>query len=136
MSPNGSSIEEKARHVRSSAQLAMKSIDPQVRIGPVHLKVADLERAIAFYLRVLGFDLIQRMGASAAFMSAGGYHHHVGLNTWESHGGSHPPRGTNGLYHFAILYPTRAALADAFQRLIEVRVPLEGAADHGVNEAL
>jgi catechol 2,3-dioxygenase len=114
----------------------MDQIHPQMRIGHVHLKVADLERAIAFYAGVLGFDLVQRMGASAAFLSAGGYHHHIGLNTWESDGGSPPPRGTTGLYHFAILYPTRAALADALRRLIEAKVPLEGAADHGVSEAL
>lgn len=111
-------------------------MDPRVRIGHVHLKVANLERAIAFYAGVLGFDLVQRMGASAAFLSAGGYHHHIGLNTWESEGGSPPPRGTTGLYHFAILYPTRAALADALRRLLEAKIPLEGAADHGVSEAL
>lgn len=111
-------------------------MDPRVRIGHVHLKVANLERAIAFYTGVLGFDLVQRMGASAAFLSAGGYHHHIGLNTWESEGGSPPPRGTTGLYHFAILYPTRAALADALRRLLEAKIPLEGAADHGVSEAL
>src|SRR5690348_1178622 len=111
-------------------------IDPGVRIGHVHLKVADLERALAFYSGVLGFELTQRMGGSAAFLSAGGYHHHIGLNTWESQGGSSPPPGTTGLYHVAILYPTRAALADALRRLIAAGIPLDGASDHGVSEAL
>ncbi len=110
-------------------------IDPGVRIGHVHLKVADLERALAFYCGVLGFELTQRR-QGAAFISAGGYHHHIGLNTWESHGGSPPPLGTTGLYHLAVLYPTRAALADALRRLIEANIPLEGASDHGVSEAL
>jgi catechol 2,3-dioxygenase len=108
----------------------------QVRIGHVHLKVADLERAIAFYRDVLGFQLMQRFGRSAAFLSAGGYHHHIGLNTWESAGGSPPPPGTTGLYHLAILYPSRVELADALRRLVAAKVPLEGAADHGVSEAL
>jgi catechol 2,3-dioxygenase len=108
----------------------------QVRIGHVHLKVADLERAIAFYRDVLGFQLMQRFGRSAAFLSAGGYHHHIGLNTWESAGGSPPPPGTTGLYHLAILYPSRAELGDALRRLVEAKIPLEGAADHGVSEAL
>jgi catechol 2,3-dioxygenase len=112
------------------------AIDPKVRIGHVHLKVADLERALNFYCGVLGFDLTQRYGSEAAFVSAGGYHHHIGLNTWESLGGSPPPPGTTGLYHVAILYPTRAALADALRRLIAAKVPLEGASDHGVSEAL
>jgi catechol 2,3-dioxygenase len=112
------------------------SIDPQVRIGHTHLKVADLERAIAFYSGVLGFDVMQRMGDSAAFLSAGGYHHHIGLNTWESAGGSPPPPGTTGLYHVAILYPSRAALADALRRLAAAGIPLDGASDHGVSEAL
>jgi catechol 2,3-dioxygenase len=112
------------------------TIDPQVRIGHVHLKVADLERSLAFYCGVLGFTLTQRMGDSAAFVAAGGYHHHIGLNTWESAGGSPPPPGTTGLYHFAILYPTRAALADALRRLAAAGVPLDGASDHGVSEAL
>lgn len=107
-----------------------------MRIGHVHLKVADLERAIAFYRDVLGFQLTQRFGRNAAFLSAGGYHHHIGLNTWESAGGSPPPPGTTGLYHIAILYPTRAELADALQRLIHAEIPLEGAADHGVSEAI
>jgi catechol 2,3-dioxygenase len=110
-------------------------INPGVRIGHVHLKVADLERALAFYCDVLGFELTQRRHG-AAFISAGGYHHHIGLNTWESAGGSPPPLGTTGLYHLAILYPTRAQLADAFRRLIEAKIPLEGASDHGVSEAL
>ena len=111
-------------------------IDAQVRIGHVHLKVADLQRALDFYCGVLGFELTQRYGAQAAFVSAGGYHHHIGLNTWESLGGSPPETGTTGLYHLAILYPTRAALADALRRLKVAGVPLEGAADHGVSEAL
>ena len=111
-------------------------IDPQVRIGHVHLKVADLERAIGFYRDVLGFELMQRMGNQAAFLSAGGYHHHIGLNTWESLDGTVPPFGTTGLYHHAILYPTRAALADALRRVMAAKIPLEGAADHGVSEAL
>ncbi|HEX3555122.1 MAG TPA: VOC family protein [Thermoanaerobaculia bacterium] len=111
-------------------------IDPQVRIGHVHLKVADVERALDFYCGVLGFELTQRFGASAAFISAGGYHHHIGLNTWESLGGSPPPPGTTGLYHLAILYPTRAALGDALRRLIAAGIQLDGAADHGVSEAL
>lgn len=108
----------------------------QVRIGHVHLKVADLERAIGFYRDVLGFQLTQRFGRSAAFLSAGGYHHHIGLNTWESAGGQPPAPGTTGLYHVAILYPTRAELADALQRVIRAGVELEGAADHGVSEAI
>jgi catechol 2,3-dioxygenase len=111
-------------------------IDPGVRIGHVHLKIADLDRSIAFYHGVLGFDVVQRMGDSAAFLSAGGYHHHIGLNTWESRGGPPPPRGATGLYHVAILYPERAALADALRRLVAARVRLDGASDHGVSEAL
>jgi catechol 2,3-dioxygenase len=111
-------------------------IDPGVRIGHVHLKVADLERSLAFYCGVLGFELIQRMGDSAAFISAGGYHHNIGLNTWESLGGAPPPPGTTGLYHSAILYPTRASLADALRRVVAAGIPLDGAADHGVSEAL
>jgi catechol 2,3-dioxygenase len=111
-------------------------IDPRVDVGHVHLKVADLDRAIGFYHGVLGFDVMQRMGPSAAFLSAGGYHHHIGLNTWESRGGQPPPQGSTGLYHVAIRYPDRAALADALRRLIEARVPLTGASDHGVSEAL
>ena len=112
------------------------TIDPRVRIGHVHLKVADLERSLAFYCGVLGFELTQRMGHGAAFISAGGYHHHIGLNTWESAGGSPPPPGTTGLYHLAILYPERRLLADALRRLIAAGIELEGAADHGVSEAL
>src|ERR671920_2620208 len=115
---------------------AARRIDPGVRIGHVHLKVADLERSLAFYCGVLGFELMQRYGTQAAFVSAGGYHHHIGLNTWESQGGSPPPPGTTGLYHVAILYPTRAALADALVRLAEAGIPLDGASDHGVSEAL
>ena len=119
-----------------AAEKKTKPIDPGVRIGHVHLKVADLERAIGFYRDVLGFELMQRMGDQAAFLSAGGYHHHIGLNTWESQNGSPPPFGTTGLYHHAIVYPSRTALADALRRLISAGIPLEGAADHGVSEAL
>ena len=111
-------------------------IDPGARIGHVHLKVADLDRAIDFYSRVLGFELTLRLGEQAAFLSAGGYHHHIGLNTWESEGGSPPPVGATGLYHVAILYPTRASLAVALRRLIAAGVALDGASDHGVSEAL
>jgi catechol 2,3-dioxygenase len=113
-----------------------KPIDPRIGIGHVHLKVADLERALKFYCGVLGFELQQRFGSQAAFVSAGGYHHHLGLNTWDSAGGQPPPPGTTGLYHAAILYPTRAALADALRRLQAAGVELDGAADHGVSEAL
>ena len=115
---------------------SFRPVDPQARIGHVHLKVADLERSLGFYRGVLGFELTQRYGRQAAFVSAGGYHHHIGLNTWESRGGSPPPAGTTGLYHVAIVYPTRRALADALQRLIRAGIPLEGASDHGVSEAL
>jgi catechol 2,3-dioxygenase len=111
-------------------------IDPGVEIGHVHLKVADVDRALAFYCDVLGFELMQRYGADAAFVAAGGYHHHIGLNSWESKGGPPPPRGTTGLFHVAIRYPTRRALADALRRLGEAGVPLSGASDHGVSEAL
>ncbi len=111
-------------------------IDPQVRIGHVHLKVADLERSLRFYCGVLGFELTQRYGTQAAFISAGGYHHHIGLNTWESLGGSPPPPGTTGLFHTAILYPNRKSLADALRRLIAAGIALDGASDHGVSEAL
>ncbi len=107
-----------------------------VRIGHVHLKVADLERAIGFYREVLGFELTQHFGQQAAFLSAGGYHHHIGLNTWESAGGTPPPAGRTGLYHLAILYPTRAELAEALRRVLAAKIPLDGAADHGVSEAL
>jgi len=113
-----------------------KPIHAETRIGHVHLRVADLDRALAFYVGVLGFELALRMGDSAAFVSAGGYHHHIGLNTWESLGGQPPAPGTTGLYHLAILYPTREALADALRRLIAAGVSLEGASDHGVSEAL
>jgi catechol 2,3-dioxygenase len=113
-----------------------KAIDPRVRIGHVHLKVANLQRALDFYCGILGFELTQRYGEEAAFVSAGGYHHHIGLNTWESRDGSRPPKGTTGLYHFAILYPTRAALVDALRRLMQAKISLAGASDHGVSEAL
>ncbi|MCC6318022.1 MAG: VOC family protein [Gemmatimonadaceae bacterium] len=113
-----------------------RPIDPGVDIGHVHLKVSDIERSLAFYCGVLGFEVQQRYGTQAAFISAGGYHHHIGLNTWESRGGSPPPRGTTGLYHVAIRYPTRASLADALQRLIDAGITLDGASDHGVSEAL
>lgn len=116
--------------------MSQPPIDPRVRIGHVHLKVADLDRALNFYCGVLGFEVQQRFGAEAAFISAGGYHHHIGLNTWESRGGSPPPPGTTGLYHVAILYPTRALLADALRRLLAAGIELDGAADHGVSEAL
>jgi catechol 2,3-dioxygenase len=111
-------------------------IDAGVRMGHVHLKVADLERALGFYCGVLGFELMQRFGDSAAFASAGGYHHHIGLNTWQSKGGIAPASGTTGLYHLAIVYPTRATLGDALQRLMRAGISLDGAADHGVSEAL
>lgn len=113
-----------------------EKIDPRVRIGHAHLKVADLDRSLHFYCDVLGFELMQRLGDGAAFISAGGYHHHIGLNTWESLGGSPPPPGTTGLYHVAILYPDRAALGVALRRLIDAKVELDGASDHGVSEAL
>ena len=111
-------------------------IDPRVTIGHIHLKVADLDRAVAFYSGVLGFDVVARMGSSAAFLSAGGYHHHIGLNTWESRNGTPPARGTTGLYHVAIRYPDRASLADALRRLRTAKITLQGASDHGVSEAL
>jgi catechol 2,3-dioxygenase len=122
--------------IAPDAMAAGAPINPGVRIGHVHLKVADIDRALAFYCGVLGFELTQRIGQQAAFISAGGYHHHIGLNTWESRGGPPPPQGTTGLYHLAILYPTRAELADALRRLIAAKIPLEGASDHGVSEAL
>ena len=111
-------------------------IDKDVRIGHVHLKVANLDRALHFYCGVLGFELTVRLGSQAAFVSAGGYHHHIGLNTWESLGGSPPAQGTNGLYHLAILYPTRVELAQALKRVLEANISLDGASDHGVSEAL
>jgi len=112
-----------------------RPIDPRVRIGHVHLKVSDLDRALGFYRDVLGLQVMARMGDRAAFVSAGGYHHHIGLNTWESRGGAPPARGTTGLYHVAILYPTRATLADALRRLADAKVALTGASDHGVSIA-
>lgn len=112
------------------------TIDPAVRIGHTHLKVSDLDRALGFWRDVLGFAVTQRLGDQAAFLSAGGYHHHIGLNTWDSRGGPPPPRGTTGLYHVAILYPTRAALADAVRRVLAAGIALEGASDHGVSEAI
>lgn len=115
---------------------ASRPLSSGVRIGHVHLRVADLPRALDFYCGVLGFELTQRHGTQAAFISAGGYHHHIGLNTWESLGGQPPPRGSTGLYHTAILYPTRADLADALRRLNAAGIPLDGASDHGVSEAL
>jgi len=121
---------------RSASGATVPAIDSGVRIGHVHLKVADLERALSFYCGVLGFELTQRYGSSAAFVSAGGYHHHIGLNTWESAGGSEPPPGTTGLYHLAVLYPTRASLADALRRVELAHIQLDGASDHGVSEAL
>lgn len=114
----------------------MKPVHPQTRIGHVHLKVADIERSLGFYRDVLGFEVTQRYGSQAVFLSAGGYHHHIGLNTWESQGGRPPAAGTTGLYHLAILYPDRAELADALQRLMQAGIALEGASDHGVSEAL
>ena len=133
-----------AQAVNSAAPktLAMKlssrsrPVHPQVGIGHVHLNVADLDRALGFYRDVLGFEVTQRYGSQAAFLSAGGYHHHIGLNTWESAGGQPPPPGTTGLYHVAVLYPTRAELADAVHRVLQAGIPLEGASDHGVSEAI
>lgn len=122
--------------MNESPQTASVPIHPDTRIGHVHLKVADLQRALDFYCGVLGFQVMQRMEAKAAFLSAGGYHHHIGLNTWESLGGSPPPPGSTGLYHVAILYPSRAMLANAYRRLQQAGVRLDGAADHGVSEAL
>lgn len=119
-----------------ASQTLSTEIDLSTRIGHVHLKVANLERSLAFYHGVLGFAVTLRVGESAAFISAGGYHHHIGLNTWESLGGTPPPPGTTGLYHFAIAYPTRAALADALRRLLAAGISLDGASDHGVSEAL
>ena len=114
----------------------MEPIDARADIGHVHLKVADIERALRFYRDVLGFEVQQRWGDEAAFVSAGGYHHHIGLNTWESRGGSPPPRGSTGLFHVAVRYPDRQALARALKRLLEHGVPLDGASDHGVSVAL
>lgn len=114
----------------------MTSVHPQTSIGHVHLKVADLDRSIAFYSGVLGFAVTQRYGTQAAFLSAGGYHHHIGLNTWESLGGTPAPRGHTGLYHTALLYPDRAELADALYRVVQAGITIDGAADHGVSEAI
>jgi catechol 2,3-dioxygenase len=112
------------------------TIDPRVDIGHVHLKVADIDRSLGFYRDVLGFEVMQRLDDSAAFISAGGYHHHIGLNTWESKGGSPPPPGTTGLYHVAIRYPDRKTLAHALRRVVDAGIPIEGASDHGVSEAI
>ena len=120
----------------SALHAPQRPIAAGVRIGHGHLKVSDLDRALGFYVGVLGFSLMQRFGTQAAFISAGGYHHHIGLNTWDSLGGSPPAPGTTGLFHLAILYPTRADLADALRRLIQAGIPLDGASDHGVSEAL
>ena len=114
----------------------MATIDPRVDIGHVHLKVADIERSLSFYVGVLGFELKQRMGEQAAFIAAGEYHHHIGLNTWQSHGGGPPAPGTTGLFHTAIRYPDRAQLADALRRVVEAGIPITGASDHGVSEAI
>lgn len=114
----------------------MSVLPTATRVGHVHLKVADLDRAIAFYSGVLGFEVQQRYGTQAAFLSAGGYHHHIGLNTWESAGGMPPPPGHTGLYHTAFLFPDRASLGAAMKRVIDARIPLDGAADHGVSEAI
>jgi len=113
-----------------------ETIDPRVDIGHVHLKVSNIDQALGFYRDVLGFEVTQRYGDEAAFLSAGGYHHHLGLNTWESRGGSPPPPGTTGLYHVAIRYPDRATLGDALRRVVEARIPISGATDHGVSEAI
>jgi len=129
------SAEKNARAI-VSAETPRDPITTGVRIGHVHLKVADLDRALGFYRDVLGFEVTQRYGDQAVFLSAGGYHHHIGLNTWESKGGRPPAPGTTGLYHTAILYPDRAALADALRRLVEAGIRLDGASDHGVSEAL
>lgn len=129
-------MSEPARLIPLPDLVTSKPIAEGARIGHVHLKVADLDRALAFYCGVLGFELMQRRGNQVAFISAGGYHHHIGLNTWDSAGGSPPPAGTTGLYHLAVLYPTRAALADALRRLEDAGIALDGASDHGVSEAL
>src|ERR1700692_1993572 len=121
---------------RSERPIPPYAIDPAARIGHVHLKVANLERALGFYRGILGFEIMQRIGEGAVFLSAGGYHHHIALNTWESLGGSPPPAGTTGLYHTAILYPSRPALATALQRVLAAKIALQGAADHGVSESI
>ena len=122
--------------VGNDAAKTKRSIDPRVDIGHVHLKVADIDRSLGFYRDILGFDEMQRHGDQAAFISAGGYHHHLGLNTWESRGGSPPPPGTTGLYHVAIRYPDRRTLGDALRRLVDAKWPIDGATDHGVSEAI
>jgi len=132
----GFAFRRRAHILPAMASTPAPPIDPSVRIGHVHLKVSDLQRALDFYCGVLGFQLMQRFGPQAAFVSAGGYHHHIGLNTWESRGGLPPAPGTTGLYHVAILYPTRALLGDALRRLQRAGIELDGAADHGVSEAL
>lgn len=112
------------------------AVDSRVRVGHVHLKVSDLDRSLGFWCGVLGLELMTRLGDQAAFVSAGGYHHHIGLNTWESRGGTPPPRGATGLFHVALLYPDRATLADAVRGVLAAGIPLEGASDHGVSEAI
>ena len=135
--PHSPQEQERAlRPMPPPAQTAHRPVAAGTRIGHVHLKVADLERALGFYCGVLGFELMQRRGDEAAFIAAGGYHHHIGLNTWESKGGAPPPPGTTGLFHTAILYPNRVELARALKRLLEAHYPLSGASDHGVSEAL
>ena len=125
-----------AGETSAAASASFKPVAAGTRIGHVHLKVADLDRALGFYRDVLGFELMQRYGDQAAFISAGGYHHHIGLNTWQSKSGKPPAPGTTGLFHTAILYPTRAALADALYRVLKAGIELDGASDHGVSEAL
>src|ERR1700675_4730512 len=125
-----------AANKSDTATAAPYVIEALVRIGHVHLKVADLERALRFYAGVLGMEVMQRYGDGAVFLSAGGYHHHIALNTWESLGGSPPPPGTTGLYHTAIVYPSQAALAKALHRVLAAKIPLQGAADHGVSESI
>ena len=127
---------KKCQMPKPKSQIKAPSIDPKTTIGHVHLKVSDLKRAVKFYTEVLGFDVTTTMGDRAAFLSAGGYHHHIGLNTWESQGGSAPAPGTTGLYHFAILLPDRKALARAVKRLADLKWPIDGAADHGVSESI
>jgi catechol 2,3-dioxygenase len=133
---NATSMSGEYEQAQGSTTTMTRPIHPETRIGHVHLKVSDLDRAIAFYSGVLGFEVQQRWGDSAAFLSAGGYHHHIGLNTWESRGGTPPPKGHTGLYHVAILYPDRAQLADALRRVLAAGIPLQGATDHGVSEAI
>lgn len=129
--------EASANDTSTKGNVTMKTpIHPETRIGHVHLKISNLDRALDFYVGILGFEITQRYGSQAAFISAGGYHHHIGLNTWESLGGSPPAPGTTGLYHTAILYPTRAALAEALLRVEKAGIKLDGASDHGVSEAL